>query len=122
VCDVYENGYATTGRNIFRGPFQTRFDFAVFKTFKINERFSLRYDAQFFNIFNHPSFDTPNNDVAFNPDYDSPPIYGPTGDTYYTPCVPATGAYACPPGGSLGLIQHTLGSPRFIQMALHVTF
>jgi hypothetical protein len=122
VCDVYENGYATTGRNIFRGPFQTRFDFAVFKTFKINERFSLRYDAQFFNIFNHPSFDTPNNDVAFNPDYDNPPIYGPTGDTFYTPCVPATGAYACPPGGSLGLIQHTLGSPRFIQMALHLTF
>ncbi|MGH9724793.1 MAG: hypothetical protein ACRD41_06990, partial [Candidatus Acidiferrales bacterium] len=61
ACDFYEAGYASGGRNIFRGPFQNRFDFGLFKTFKINERFGLRYDCQFFNIFNHPSFDTPNN-------------------------------------------------------------
>jgi len=122
VCDVYENGYSSNGRNMFRGPFQARFDVGVFKNFKINERFALRFDAQFFNIFNHPSFDTPNNNVEFNPDFNNPPTYGPGADTFYAPCVPATGAYACPPGGSLGLIQHTLGSPRFIQMALHLTF
>jgi hypothetical protein len=32
------------------------------------------------------------------------------------------GAYSCPPTQSLGIIQHTLGSPRFLQMALHLTF
>jgi YhcG PDDEXK nuclease domain len=37
-------------------PCRTRFGFGVFKTFKLSERFSLRYDAQFFNLFNHPSF------------------------------------------------------------------
>jgi Carboxypeptidase regulatory-like domain len=120
TCDYYENGYGTTGRNIFRGPFQTRFDFDIFKNFKLSERFTLRYDAQFFNLFNHPSFDTPRNDVNFNPFYRNPPIYGTT--STYHPCVPATGAFHCPSTGGLGFIQHTLGSPRFIQMALHLEF
>lgn len=119
ACDAYETGFGTTGRNIFRGPFQTRFDFGVFKSFKINERFSLKYDAQFFNALNHPSFDTPNNNVEFNPFFNNPPIYGFPG---HPACVVATGAYQCPPGGRLGKIQHTIGSPRFIQMALHLTF
>ena len=119
TCDNYETGYVTGERNIFRGPFQNRFDFSVFKAFKLNERFALKYDAQFFNIFNHPSFDTPNNNVEFNPFFNNPPIYGFSG---FPACVPATGAYTCPPGGHLGLIQHTVGSPRFIQMALHLTF
>src|SRR5271167_3143370 len=55
------------GRNIFRGPFQSRLDFSVVKLTKLPERLTFRYDAQFFNIFNHPSFDTPNNNVTFNP-------------------------------------------------------
>ena len=126
-CDTFENGYSSNGRNLFRGPFQTRFDFAIMKTFKLTERFTLRYDAQFFNLFNHPSFDTPNNNVTFNPDFNNPPIYLPpsmkgSDPSFPTSCVPATFAFACPPGGSLGFIQHTLGSPRFVQMALHLSF
>jgi len=106
TCDNYETGFGTTGRNVFRGPFQTRFDFSVVKNFKINERFNLRYDAQFFNIFNHPSFDAPNNDVTLNNCFNPQPCY------------------VNPPPSSqgIGLIQHTIGSPRFIQMALHLTF
>lgn len=119
VCDNFENGYASGGRNIFRAPFQIRFDFDLFKNFKINERFALRYDLNAFNLFNHPSFDVPNNNVLFNPFFGNPPIYGFPG---FPACVPATGAYTCPPTGKLGLIQHTLGSPRIIQMALHLTF
>lgn len=125
ACDNYETGFGSGGRNIFRGPFQTRFDVDISKTFKLTERFGLRYDAQFFNIFNHPSFDTPNNDVSFNPYYGNPPVYGNFPDTnasYISPCVASTGAYACPPHGHLGVIRHTLGSPRFIEMALHLTF
>lgn len=110
VCDNFELGYGNIGRDIFRGPFQTRFDFDVFKNTKINERFALKYDAQFFNIFNHPSFDTPNNNVSFNAFFSNPPSFsgGP--------------GFATIPSGRLGVITHTLGSPRFIQMALHLTF
>jgi len=132
VCDYYENGYANGGRNIFRSSFQNRWDFAVFKNFKLSERFRLRYDFNAFNIFNHPSFDVPNNNVEFNPKFFNPPVYGPTSfDTNSTPCVSmfqdvgpglSQGAYRCPPSGNLGRIQHTLGSPRIIQMALHLTF
>ncbi|MGH9741642.1 MAG: TonB-dependent receptor domain-containing protein, partial [Candidatus Acidiferrum sp.] len=67
ACDFSETGFASTGRNLFRGPFQVRFDFSVFKLFKLNDRFTLRYDAQFFNLFNHPSFDAPNNNISLNP-------------------------------------------------------
>src|SRR5579863_143269 len=111
-CDNVETGFRNTGRNIFRGPFQTRFDFDVFKTFKLSERFSLKYDAQFFNLFNHPSFDTPSNDITFNPCFNPVPCYAgapPAGD-------------GSAPGGRLGQIRQTLGSSRFIQMALHLTF
>ncbi len=133
ACDYFETPYATGGRNIFRGPFQNRFDFGVFKEFKLSDRFSLRYDAQAFNIFNHPSFDVPNNSVLYVTHFRNPPVYGPldttTGEP--APCVPlpvgpnivaGAGAFQCPPAGHLGVIQHTIGSPRFIQMALHLTF
>jgi len=130
ACDYFETGYATGGRNIFRGPFQNRVDFGVFKNFKLTERFTLRYDAQAFNIFNHPSFDVPNNSVEFVTNFENPPIYGPP-SSGTAACVvlptgpniaPGAGAFLCPPKGHLGLIQHTIGSPRFIQMALHLEF
>ena len=120
ICDSYETGYSNQGRNLFRGPFQERFDFAVQKVFKITERWQLQYRADFFNLFNQPSFDTPNNNISFNPYYANPPVYGP--GTGYNACVASTGAYACPPAGALGVIQHTLGSSRFIQMSLHLLF
>ncbi len=127
ACDYSETGYTSAGRNQFRGPFQTRFDFDVFKNFQLSKRFTLRYDAQFFNLFNTPSFDTPVNN--FNLD----PCYGPNVQT-------APGGYSCnwygtiPAVGSAGpfgngrapagegYIQNPLGGPRFIQMALHLTF
>lgn len=112
-CDNFENGYASGGRNIFRGPFQDRFDLGLFKNFKISERFQLRYDVLAFNIFNHPSFDIPNNDVSFNPGFCNPPSGS-------FSCSPA--GYSFPPFGHLGQLTHTIGSPRFIQMALHLTF
>ena len=31
ACDTLETGYGGTGRNVFRAPFQTRFDFSVFQ-------------------------------------------------------------------------------------------
>jgi len=94
----------------------------VFKNFKINDRFNLKFDVQAFNIFNHPSFDTPNNNVEFNPFFENPPQYSaPFPVDGQTNCA-APDAYVCPPSGKLGVIQHTIGSPRFLQMALHLTF
>jgi hypothetical protein len=119
TCDVFETPYTSGGRNIFRGPFQNRFDFGLSKNFAINERFVLKYDVLAFNVFNHPSFDIPSNNVDFNPFYENPPTYGFPG---YPACDPASEAYVCPPKGNLGQLQHTIGSPRFIQMALHLTF
>lgn len=113
VCDNFENGYAVGGRNIFRGPFQSRFDFGVFKNFQLTERFATRVDMQAFNIFNHPSFDIPNNNVNFNPGFCNPPS-----PSYNCSSI----GYSFPPTGHLGVIQHTIGSPRFLQLAVHFTF
>lgn len=112
VCDTFENGYTSGGRNIFRGPFQNRFDFGASKNFTLTERFVLRYDVNAFNIFNHPSFDIPNNNVDFNA------FCNPPSSSFSCSDV----GYAIPPYGHLGQLAHTIGSPRFIQMALHLTF
>ncbi len=101
-CDLYQSLYGSTGRNTFRGPFQVRFDMSLAKQFPIKERFQLRFEVDAFNIFNHPDFDTPNNNVNFFPSYQGPP--------------------SIPPQGSLGVIQHTIGSPRFLQLGLHLFF
>jgi hypothetical protein len=101
-CDLYESGFGTSGRNLFRGPFQVRFDMSLAKQFMIGERCGLRFEADAFNIFNNAEFDAPNNDVTFFPNYTGPP--------------------SVPPQGSLGVIQHTIGSPRFLQLGLHLVF
>jgi hypothetical protein len=101
-CDQFESLYGTSGRNLFRGPFQVRFDMSLAKEFPIKERFHLRFEADAFNMFNHPDFDAPNNNVTFFPNFVGPP--------------------SIPPAGSLGVIQHTIGSPRFLQLGLHLAF
>jgi len=101
-CDFFESLYGNSGRNLFRGPFQVRFDTSLAKEFPIKERFRLRFEADAFNMFNHPDFDAPNSNVTFFPNFTGPP--------------------AIPPQGSLGIIQHTVGSPRFLQLGLHFTF
>ena len=122
ACDIYETAFGAGRRNIFVGPFQSRVDMALFKNFQIKERLKLRFDVQAFNIFNHPSFDTPNNNVAFNPNFADPAEYGSGACFTRTTGIGLQGAYQCPPSGQLGLIQHTIGSPRFLQMALHLRF
>ena len=41
--DNLETSFGATGRNIFRGPFQERFDISAVKVTKINERVSLKF-------------------------------------------------------------------------------
>src|SRR5208283_94325 len=104
-CDVFESVFSTTGRNMFRGPFQTRFDVSLAKAFPIiKDRFNLRFEADAFNISNTPDFDAPNNEAFYFPDYSAPPY------------LPGQGQYG------LGKIEHTIGSSRFFQLSLHLLF
>jgi Carboxypeptidase regulatory-like domain len=41
------------------GPGLAKFDFSAFKAIPINERFSMQFRAEFFNILNHPTFNAP---------------------------------------------------------------
>jgi len=101
-CDSYESLFSATGRNLFRGPFQVRFDMGLAKEVLVHEKYRLRFNASAFNIFNHPDFDAPNNDVTYFADFSAPPL--------------------AVPEGSLGYIQHTIGSSRFLQLAMHLSF
>ena len=42
-----------------RGPGFHRLDFSTFKDFRLTERFTMQFRAEFFNIFNHPNFNAP---------------------------------------------------------------
>lgn len=52
--------FGDAGRAILRGPDLVNFDFSIYKTFQITERYGLSFRTEFFNIFNHPNFNLPN--------------------------------------------------------------
>jgi Carboxypeptidase regulatory-like domain len=108
VCDKVETGFGTNGRNLFRAPFQTLFNFSIYKNFKINERFNLKFQADAFNLFNHPSYDTPNSDFELNSCFNPAPCY----NTAPNP----------PNSKGFGVIDGTIGASRFFQFSLHLTF
>ena len=54
-------GFGTLGRNTFRGPFQQNWDVSIGKNFRITENKNFKFAADFFNIWNHPIFASPNN-------------------------------------------------------------
>src|SRR5260370_40225872 len=84
-------------------------------------------DAQFFNLFNHPSFDAPNNNISLNPCF-SPNLQasqanGCTWQATVPALSPATKAFSdsTAPFGP-GFAQATIGSPRLIQYAVRLNF
>jgi hypothetical protein len=113
VCDTVETGYGGSGRNIFRAPFQTRFDFSVIKNFKIGERFALKFQADAFNIFNHPNFDAPNGNFELNACFNPFPCF---------PDPTQILSASSPNPKNFGVIRQTVGSNRFLQLAAHLTF
>lgn len=52
-------GYGNVGRNCFYGPSQKNVDFTLGRDFKFREHQDIRFTAEFFNLFNHPSFANP---------------------------------------------------------------
>ena len=101
-CDRVESGYGPAGRNNLRGPFQSRFDLSLAKTFQVGEHLHLKYQVDALNLFNTPSFDSPNNNSELNSNFSDFPSFSQT------------------PG--FGTTQNTIGSPRFLQMSLHLVF
>ena len=122
--DPYETGFTNGQRNIFRQAFQKRADVSLVKNTKLGDRYSLKYAFDVYNLTNTTSFDIPGNQVSQNAGYSAFPTPG-------TPASPGTcnaagqstvpgSFYACPAG--LGIVTHTIGSPRQIQMSLHFDF
>jgi hypothetical protein len=109
VCDNVETGFGATGRNAFRAPFETLFNFSMFKNFSITETVKLKFEADAFNLFNHPDFDTPDTDFELNSS-----CFNPRPCPNFTPFPPNTKGY--------GVIDGTVGSNRFMQFSLHLTF
>jgi hypothetical protein len=59
-----QSGFGNIARNTFVGPHFFDADLNITKNFKLTERFALAIGANMFNVFNHPNFDLPNNNVA----------------------------------------------------------
>jgi hypothetical protein len=52
-------GFGNLRRNVYRGPFEQNWDFSLIKNFRFTERQQLRFQTDFFNIWNHPNFANP---------------------------------------------------------------
>ncbi|HXR38876.1 MAG TPA: TonB-dependent receptor [Terracidiphilus sp.] len=127
ASDPYETGFTTGQRNIFRQAFQKRADASLVKVLPITERLNLKYTFDVYNLTNTTSFDVPGNEVAQNFYYNAFPSALPAGESPLpTGCGTSTaapgagGLYFCPAG--LGIVQHTIGAPRQIQMSLRLDF
>ncbi len=55
--------FGTAGRGIITGPGTNNWDLAAIKNIKISERFNAQFRAEFFDAFNHVSFNSFDNDV-----------------------------------------------------------
>ena len=61
-------GPGTVGRNVFYGPSDKNFDMVLAKNTRVSERLSLEFRSEYYNIFNHPNFQQPDqfiNDATF---------------------------------------------------------
>lgn len=101
---VNVNAFSTQNRNQYRGPGFFVTDMSLSKTFTIKERFKLAVGAQAFNLFNHPNFAQPQNNI------DNPSTFGQSFNLVSEP-TSILGAFL---GGD--------ASPRLIQLHATVTF
>ena len=87
--------------------FQKRADASLIKVTNFKERYNLKFSFDVYNLTNTTSLDIPGNEVSQNENYNSFPTYGQP-------------LYNEPFG--IGIVTHTIGSARQIQMALHLNF
>ena len=78
-------GFGTLGRNTFRGPHQHNWDVSLGKSWRVREGQLFRFTADFFDIWNHPSFANPA--VASGVDVRLPSSFGAITSTTGTPRI-----------------------------------
>jgi len=103
--------FGNLGRNALRGPDFAWSDFYLTKWFPVTERMKLRFDAQFFNVFNHPNFALPSMALAGIPG--KPSTQAGFGAITYT---------TSPPTGLLGVGLGGDSTPRMIAFQMRMEF
>ena len=103
--------FGNLARNALRGPDFVWNDFYLTKWFPVTEHMKLRFDAQFFNVFNHPNFGLPSMVLAGIPG--KPSTQTGFGALTYT---------TSPPTGLLGVGLGGDSSPRMIAFQLRLEF
>lgn len=103
--------FGDLGRNALLGPSFFWSDLYLTKWFAVTERLKLRFDAQFFNIFNHPNFGLPSLTLAGVPE--TPSTQTGFGALTYT---------TSPPTGLLGVGLGGDSSPRMIAVQVRLEF
>ncbi|MGD0906249.1 MAG: carboxypeptidase regulatory-like domain-containing protein [Candidatus Acidiferrales bacterium] len=103
--------FGNLGRNALRGPDFAWSDFYLTKWFPVTERVKLRFDVQFFNVFNHPNFALPSMVLAGIPG--KPSTQTGFGALAYT---------TSPPTGLLGVGLGGDSTPRMIAFQLRAEF
>jgi hypothetical protein len=103
--------FGNLGRNALRGPDFVWSDFYLTKWFALTERLRLRFDTQFFNVFNHPNFGLPSMVLAGVPG--KPSTQTGFGALTYT---------TSPPTGLLGVGLGGDSTPRMIAFQLRLEF
>jgi hypothetical protein len=103
--------FGSLGRNALRGPDFVWSDFYLTKYFPLTDRLKLRFEAQFFNVFNHPNFALPSMVLAGIPGK-------PTTQTGFGALTYATS----PPTGLLGVGLGGDSTPRMIAFQARLEF
>ena len=103
--------FGNLGRNALRGPSFVWNDFYLTKWFPVTEHMKMRFDTQFFNVFNHPNFGLPSIALAGIPGK-------PTTQTGFGALTYTTS----PPTGLLGVGLGGDSSPRMIALQLRLEF
>jgi len=96
------------GRNVLRGFGAWQADVAFQRQFQLTEKIGLRFRGEFFNLFNHPNFGPPDNNLT-------DALFGLSTQTL---------AGSLGSGGASGGFNplYQIGGPRSIQLALKLQF
>jgi hypothetical protein len=103
--------FGNLGRNALRGPDFLWSDFYLTKWFSLTEHVKLRFEGQFFNVFNHPNFALPSMVQAGIP-----------GNLSTQSGFGALTSTTSPPTGLLGVGLGGDSSPRMIAFQARLEF
>lgn len=92
--------FGSLGRNTFTGPHFQNFDLSFTKRTPLTENTALEFRAEIFNLFNHPTFALPDNNLS----------------------SPTFGQFSRTPDVASGSPRLTSGAPRVIQFGLKLSF